>query len=85
LPCAPLNTVADLAGDEQLVQRNFFVRIDHPVAGPFTYPGAPLKMTGTPYVVPRPAPLLGQHNAEILGELGYATADLAALSAAAVI
>ncbi len=85
VPCAPLNTVADLAGDEQLMQRNFFVRIDHPAAGPLTYPGAPFKMKETAYVVRRPAPLLGQHNAEILGELGYQTAELAALSAAAVI
>jgi crotonobetainyl-CoA:carnitine CoA-transferase CaiB-like acyl-CoA transferase len=85
LPCAPLNTVADLIDDEQLMHREFFVRIDHPVAGPLTYPGAPLKMRETPFVIRRPAPLLGQHNAEILGELGYRAADLAALSAAAVI
>ena len=85
LPCAPLNTVADLADDEQLTHRKFFVRIDHPVAGPLTYPGAPFGMNETPSVIRRPAPMLGQHNAEILGELGYGAADLAALSAAAVI
>jgi crotonobetainyl-CoA:carnitine CoA-transferase CaiB-like acyl-CoA transferase len=85
LPCAPLNTVADLAGDEQLIQRDFFARIDHPAAGPFSYPGAPFKMEWNAYAIRRPAPLLGQHNAEILGELGYGAADLSALSAAAVI
>jgi crotonobetainyl-CoA:carnitine CoA-transferase CaiB-like acyl-CoA transferase len=85
VPCAPLNTVADLAGDEQLIQRNFFIRVGHPDAGALTYPGAPFKMKETDYVIRRPAPLLGQHNAEILGELGYSPADLAALSAAAVI
>ncbi|HEY2105008.1 MAG TPA: CoA transferase, partial [Candidatus Binataceae bacterium] len=85
LPCAPLNTVADLVDDEQLLHRKFFVRIDHPVAGPLAYPGAPFRMNETPYVIRRPAPLLGQHNAEILGELRYGAADLAALSAAAVI
>jgi crotonobetainyl-CoA:carnitine CoA-transferase CaiB-like acyl-CoA transferase len=85
LPCAPLNTVADLVDDEQLTHRKFFVGIDHPVAGPLTYPGAPFKMNEPSYVIRRPAPLLGQHNAEILGELGYGAADLAALSATAVI
>jgi crotonobetainyl-CoA:carnitine CoA-transferase CaiB-like acyl-CoA transferase len=85
LPCAPLNTVADLASDEQLMHRKFFVRVDHPVAGPLAYPGAPFKMKAPSYMIRRPAPLLGQHNAEILGELGYGAADLAALSAAAVI
>jgi crotonobetainyl-CoA:carnitine CoA-transferase CaiB-like acyl-CoA transferase len=85
LPCAPLNTVADLVNDEQLMQREFFVPINHPVAGPITYPGAPFKMKEAPFAIRRPAPTLGQHNAEILGELGYGATDLAALSAAAVI
>jgi crotonobetainyl-CoA:carnitine CoA-transferase CaiB-like acyl-CoA transferase len=85
VPCAPLNTVADLAGDEQLMHRDFFVRVEHPETGSLTYPGAPFKTKETSYVIRRPAPLLGQHNAEILGELGYGAGDLAALSAAAVI
>jgi crotonobetainyl-CoA:carnitine CoA-transferase CaiB-like acyl-CoA transferase len=85
VPCAPLNTVADLAGDEQLMHRDFFIDIDHPSVGRLTYPGAPFKMQQAAYVIRRPAPLLGQHNAEILGELGYRAADLAALSANAVI
>ncbi len=85
VPCAPLNTVADLAGDEQLMERGFFVRVDHPETGTLTYPGAPFKTNSNSYAIRRPAPRLGQHNAEILGELGYGAADLAALSAAAVI
>ncbi|HKD68666.1 MAG TPA: CoA transferase [Candidatus Binataceae bacterium] len=85
LPCAPLNTVADLVDDKQLMERNFFVPIDHPVAGRLSYPGAPLKMNENSYVIRRSAPLLGQHNAEVLGQLGYGPEDLAALSAAAVI
>jgi crotonobetainyl-CoA:carnitine CoA-transferase CaiB-like acyl-CoA transferase len=85
LPCAPLNTVADLAGDRQLMQREFFVRLDHPVAGLLTYPGAPFRINAPSYVIRRPAPLLGQHNVEILGELGYGAGELAALSANAVI
>jgi crotonobetainyl-CoA:carnitine CoA-transferase CaiB-like acyl-CoA transferase len=85
LPCAPLNTVADLVSDEQLMQRKFFIPIDHPAAGTITYPGAPFKMSDAPFAIRRPAPILGQHNAEVLGELGYGATDLAALSAAAVI
>jgi crotonobetainyl-CoA:carnitine CoA-transferase CaiB-like acyl-CoA transferase len=85
LPCAPLNTVADLANDEQLAHRKFFAEIHHPVAGALTYPRAPFTMSAPSYVIRRPAPTLGQHNVEILGQLGYSAADLAALSAAAVI
>ena len=85
LPCAPLNTVADLADDEQLKQRNFFVQMDHPMAGALTYPGAPFRIDERGFVIRRPSPMLGQHNAEIMGELGYGAADLASLASAAVI
>ena len=85
IPCAPLNTTADLVGDPQLAARGFFVEVEHPVAGKFSYPGAPFKMPESPFAIRRPAPTLGQHNAGILGELGYDSGDLAALSAAGVI
>jgi crotonobetainyl-CoA:carnitine CoA-transferase CaiB-like acyl-CoA transferase len=85
IPCAPLNTTEDLVGDPQLAERGYFVQIDHPAAGRLMYPGAPFRMEQSPFEVRRPAPTLGQHNAEVLGELGYDTGDLAALSAAGVI
>ena len=83
--CAPLNTTADLVGDPQLAAARLLYRIDHPVAGKFKYPGAPFRMTQTPFAIRRPAPMLGQHNAEVLGELGYDSNDLAVLSATGVI
>jgi crotonobetainyl-CoA:carnitine CoA-transferase CaiB-like acyl-CoA transferase len=85
IPCAPLNTTEDLVNDPQLARRDYFVQIDHPAAGTLTYPGAPFRMVQTPFKIRRPAPMLGQHNIEILGELGYVAGDLAALSAAGVI
>ncbi len=85
IPCAPLNTTADLVNDEQLAARNYFVEVDHPAAGKFKYPGAPMRMSQTPFAIRRPAPMLGQHNAEIFGELGYDSNDFAVLSAAGVI
>ncbi len=85
IPCAPLNTTEDLLADPQLADRGFFVQIDHPAAGRLTYPGAPFRLTQSPFAIRRPAPLLGQHNAEVLGDLGYDANDLAVLSAAGVI
>ncbi len=63
IPCFPANTVEDLLRDPHLAARQFFVEIDHPVAGTLTYPGVPYTFSNTPLPLnARPAPLLGQHN-----------------------
>ena len=70
IPCFPANTVADLLDDAHLASRDFFVEIDHPVAGAFRYPGAAYRFSNAELPLgARPAPLLGQHNETILGEL----------------
>jgi crotonobetainyl-CoA:carnitine CoA-transferase CaiB-like acyl-CoA transferase len=68
VPFAPVSTMGDLLSSEHLKARGFFVEIAHPVAGSQTYPGAPLKYHRTPWEIRMPAPTLGQHTAEILGE-----------------
>ena len=46
------------------------------------YPGAPFKMSRTPWAIRRPAPLLGEHNAEVFcGRLGYSPEELVMLRA----
>jgi len=72
-----VRSVKDLVVDEQLAFRQYWQEIEHPVAGKFTYPGAPFKLSGTPWKVERPAPLLGQDNERILcGMLGYSRQEL---------
>ncbi|MQF49013.1 CoA transferase [SAR202 cluster bacterium AC-647-N09_OGT_505m] len=51
---------------QQLAFRNYFVEIDHPVAGEFRYPGAPIFNNNGWWNIHRPAPMLGQHNSEVL-------------------
>ena len=46
-------------------ERGSFVTIDHPGAGPVSQPGAPMRMSATPWRN-APAPTLGQHTAEVL-------------------
>ena len=76
----------DLYDCPHLREREFFVPVEHPVAGPAEYPGLGPRLSDGPYQPPAPAPLLGQHNAEILGqELGMAAEDLVCLRAAGVI
>jgi len=86
LPFQPVYSVKDLAESEQLKARDYFVEIDHPVAGVLKYPGAPAKLTKTPWRVDRPAPLLGEHNEEVYCKrLGYSEGHLAELRRAGVI
>ena len=84
LTIGPVNTVAQAANHPHLLARDAFVEIDHPLAGPFKYPHHLVAMTQTP-PQPRRAPLLGEHNAEVLGALGYSLADLQGLRAAGII
>ena len=55
-------------------------------AGTLRYPGAPFRPEATPWAISRPAPGVGEHNAEVLGaELSMADETLEALTASGVI
>ena len=70
----------DLAKCPHLWARNFFVDIEHPVAGTASYPGMAVRLPGEEITSSQPAPLLGQHNADIFcQELGYSSQDLISL------
>ena len=70
VPCFPVNTVQDLLSDEHLAHRGFFVEMEHPVAGVLRYPGAAYRFSNSQLpLTERPAPLLGEHNREILDSL----------------
>ena len=72
VPSTPVNNVADFVHDPHLKARDFFIEVEHPRAGVLRYPGKPYHLSETPGVAPRPAPLLGQHNEVVLGDLlGY--------------
>lgn len=80
IPFTPVNTVEDVVNEKQLNERGFFVEVERPEVGKLKYPGAPFKMSATPFHVNRPAPLLGEHNEEIYcGRLGFSKEKLAAL------
>ena len=82
---SPINTMEDLFADPHFRQREFFVEVDHPAAGPMEYPGPPFRPAATPWKKGR-APLLGEHNEEVLtGRLGYSRTDLAKLARMGVI
>ncbi len=83
--CGPISTSEDLLNEPHWKERGFWEEIEHPVAGKLTYPGAPFKMAETPWQASRPAPRLGEHNAEVFGELEYSKEDLVRLRESGVI
>ena len=82
---APYNTPDGLLSDSHFRERKYWVEIDHPAAGRLTYPGAPFRMSEAGWKIRRPAPLLGQHNEEVYGEIGYSKEDMVQLRQAGVI
>jgi crotonobetainyl-CoA:carnitine CoA-transferase CaiB-like acyl-CoA transferase len=84
---APVNTTEDIARDQQLAARDYYQRVEHPgldrsltLIGPFA------KLSGTPAPATRRAPMLGEHNADIMqGDLGLSGEEFAVLQAAGVI
>ena len=77
VPFALVPSTKEILESPQHKDRQFFEQVDHPVMGKATMPGAPFKMSQTPWRGSTPAPLLGQHNEEILCQtLGYSKEDL---------
>lgn len=85
IPCGPINTYADALTDEQIVAREMVVETDHPTLGRLRTLGAPVKLSRTPLTTGRPAPVLGQHTREVLGEVGYTDEEVSDLRAAGVV
>ena len=83
----PVYHARDSLEDRQLSHREYFVTVEHEALGAtLTYPGAPWKLSRTPWQLRRRAPLLGEHTAEILGgEMGLDETALAALQKEGVI
>jgi crotonobetainyl-CoA:carnitine CoA-transferase CaiB-like acyl-CoA transferase len=67
VPCAPRMTLEQVANDAQLIDRGFWAEYRHPAIGTFRAPGLPFKSRPALLELPdRPAPLLGEHNEELL-------------------
>ncbi|MFQ5681867.1 MAG: CaiB/BaiF CoA transferase family protein [Candidatus Binatia bacterium] len=69
LAAAQLNTVGQFVDSQQIRARGWLQELDHPVIGHYIAPGFPIRLSATPMRVRRPAPLLGQHQKEVLAEL----------------
>jgi crotonobetainyl-CoA:carnitine CoA-transferase CaiB-like acyl-CoA transferase len=82
----PVSTPEDIAENEQLKDREYWVQVEHPeLEETITYPNVPVKAGETPIRIRRRAPLIGEHNKEVYEELGLSKEDLAILKQAGVI
>lgn len=80
IPSAVANNPRDLHTHPVLARREFFNRIEHPVMGNVDYPSFPFRLNGEHVGNTVPAPCLGQHNEQVLGDLlGLAQKEIAQL------
>jgi len=86
VPVTPVYNVAELVDSQHLHERCYFAECDHPLAGRWRVPGAPYKLTETPWQLDTQAPCLGEHNESVLcGRLGFSKRELASLVKSGVI
>ena len=80
VPAGPVEEIGDILRDAQLRHRDFFVAIQHPVAGEVEFAGPVVRLSDTPGKVTRAAPTLGQNTREILLDwLGLPDGDIDAV------
>lgn len=73
IPAGPILNYAEALNSEQALARQAVIEIDHPVEGRVKSIGFPVRLSETVQRVRRPPPLLGEHNEEILDELGISS------------
>jgi CoA:oxalate CoA-transferase len=85
IPCAPVLTLNEAMAQPHLVERGTVRQVSDPQIGPFAIPGNPVRFSGWSDQSKLKADLLGEHNEQILHELGLSDDDIAQLYSEKVI
>jgi crotonobetainyl-CoA:carnitine CoA-transferase CaiB-like acyl-CoA transferase len=76
VPCGPIHDVVGAFDTPQAKARRMRVPLEHPVLGSVDQVGSAIDLSSTPASIRRPPPLLGEHSAEVLDELGFGPGDV---------
>ncbi len=86
IPAAEALVATNMYGEPQLEARGFYQELEHARSGIRRYPVWPMRFSyGPDPQYASVSPTLGQHNEEILGDLGLSERDLARLRSASII
>ncbi len=85
IAAGPVYEFHEVFEDPQVRFLELVAEMEQPGAGHLRILGFPGRASGTPPRIDRPAPLLGQHTAEVLGELGLAREEIDRLATAGVV
>jgi crotonobetainyl-CoA:carnitine CoA-transferase CaiB-like acyl-CoA transferase len=86
VPCGPINDLAHVFDDPQVLARGMKLEAEHPTAGPIPLVANPIRLSASPVEYRNAPPTLGQHTVEVLsGMLGYDADGIAGLQAKKVI
>ncbi len=82
IPAGAINDIPAAFASPQAQARGMTVDVEHPVLGAVRQVGIPFRLSATPATIRTAPPLLGEHTSEVLADLGYAPAEIEALSEA---
>jgi crotonobetainyl-CoA:carnitine CoA-transferase CaiB-like acyl-CoA transferase len=75
-PWAEVASISGVMANRQLEARNFWVEVEHESGGKYKFPGAPAKLSRSPWQVGSRAPKVGEHNKEVYHELGLSESEI---------
>jgi len=81
----PVNSVAEALEDPQIDAREMVAELVHPEYGPLKLLGIPIKLSDTPGRIDSAPPRFGEHNRDVLGQLGFSDSAISELAKAKVI
>jgi crotonobetainyl-CoA:carnitine CoA-transferase CaiB-like acyl-CoA transferase len=85
IAAGPVYELDEVFTDPQVKHLGLVEEVEQPGYGTARMLGFPVRASATPAAIRRPAPLLGEHTAELLGEIGLTAADIERLAAAGTI